>query len=285
MPELPEVERVRQALAATLPGRTIAAVRLARADVVRGPADGASLLSGRRVKRVVRRGKQLALVGEAGDGREPVVCVHLGMTGSLVCEPGRLGPGPAATPAVAPLHTHVVWHFTEGGTLRFTDVRRFGGLWVFPDWRALEQQRWHRLGGDALTIQPRALHRRLQRTRRAIKTALLDQQVIAGLGNIYADELLFAARLAPTRPADTLSLPRLQRMVRQMRRLLGQAIDAGGSTFRDYVDAAGQPGGFQNAHRVYGRAGRPCRRCATPLAASLVAGRTTVHCPRCQPER
>jgi len=161
-------------------------------------------------------------------------------------------------------------------------VRRFGGVWTFPDRAALAAERWHRLGPDALAVRPAELNAGLGRTGRPIKAALLDQQVVAGLGNIYVDELLFAARLAPHARADGLDLPAVQRLVRQMRRLLRRAIDAGGSTFRDYVDAAGEAGRFQQSHRVYGRAGLGCRRCGRPLGSTLVAGRTTVWCPRCQ---
>lgn len=323
MPELPEVERVRRDLADSVLGQRVASVALGRADVVRGCAAPASLLAGARLERIDRLGKQLALVGRASDGSQPVVCVHLGMTGSLRCgesewpsgqEAQWPSPAKSLAPAAAadhadkdaaatdrsssqphlatrPLdylatcpdpHTHVVWQLAGGGALWFRDVRRFGGLWTFSDPAALAAGRWARLGPDALTVQPRALHRRLSRTGRAIKAALLDQNLIAGLGNIYVDELLFAAGVAPSARADALDLPAVQRLVRQMRRLLRRAIAAGGSTFRDYVDASGEAGGFQTRHRVYGRAGLPCRRCRGPLAATIVAGRTTVSCPRCQ---
>jgi formamidopyrimidine-DNA glycosylase len=195
------------------------------------------------------------------------------------------GPARSLDPSVPdslPPHTHLVWHFDGGESLAFRDVRRFGGVWPFADWPSLEARRWHRLGGDALTIRPRTLHAGLRRTRRAVKAALLDQQLLAGLGNIYVDELLFAAGMHPETPAHTLGLGEVQRLVRRMRRLLTRAIEAGGSTFRDYVDATGEPGGFQRRHRVYGRAGLPCRRCTGPLASAVVAGRTTVYCPACQ---
>jgi formamidopyrimidine-DNA glycosylase len=297
MPELPEVESVRRMLADRLTGRSVASVTVRRSDVVRGQADGAALLAGAAVTGIARQGKQLALSGRRAAGHEPVVCVHLGMTGQLVWQSrgqlvtwarGQVTQQEATGGGVEPLgadldpHTHLLWHFDDGSVLRFRDVRRFGGLWPFASSAELASQRWDKLGTDALTIQPRRLHRALRGTRRALKTALLDQNLVAGLGNIYVDELLFTAGLAPQRPADTLSLATVQRLVRQMRRLLHQAIDAGGSTFRDYVNASGEPGGFQSRHRMYGRAGLACRRCREPLAAALVGGRSTVFCPRCQ---
>jgi formamidopyrimidine-DNA glycosylase len=320
MPELPEVENVRRSLAGRLLGRRVVAVTLRRADVVRGEATPTALLAGAEVTALWRQGKQLALAGRRPDGSEPCLCVHLGMTGQLTWEqrdrghkgprddgqPGRgrfalrervdphtgssdqprhpLDPSipRSVGPYLADRHTHLIWHFEGGGELRFRDVRRFGGVWPFADAGALEGQRWARLGGDALTIQPRMLHRRLRATRRALKTALLDQNLVAGLGNIYVDELLFAARVDPHRPANTLSLGEVQQLVRRMRRLLHQAIAAGGSTFRDYVDAAGEAGGFQDQHRVYGRADQPCRRCRTILSSAIVAGRNTVFCKQCQ---
>ena len=277
MPELPEVERIRSSLARHLPGRKVRRVQIARADVVRGGAEPTLLLAGDRIAAIDRRGKQLALVGESGR----CVCVHLGMTGSLVW-------GQRDRPAGGTDHVHLIWQFDPTGpsdapcTLRFRDPRRFGGLWTFATQQALYAQRWHALGEDALRVTPMRLHRQLQGTRRALKAALLDQNLVAGLGNIYVDELLFACGLAPGRLAHTLSPEEARKLVRRMRSLLHRAIASGGSTLRDYVDGDGAAGGFQRLHRVYGRGGSPCRRCRRTLATAVVAGRTTVFCGACQ---
>lgn len=278
MPELPEVENVRRTLAGRLIGRTVAAVDVRRADVVEGeatPAAPEALLVGDAVERIERLGKQLAIVG--GSGR--VVCVHLGMTGSLVV---RAMPQPAEAP---PPHTHVVWRFAGGDELHFRDPRRFGGVWTFPSEAALRERRWHALGEDALVITPAALAAALSRKRQGIKATLLDQAVLAGMGNIYVDELLFACGIHPLRPAGSLGPVEVRTLVTRMRRLLNRAIEAGGSTLRDYVDGNGDAGGFQLRHKVYGRGGQPCRGrgCGCELASIAVAGRTTVYCAACQP--
>ena len=274
MPELPEVETVRRTVAARLVGRRLSHVALHRPDVVRGDSPP---LGGRLVE-VLRHGKQLALRFDGG----PCVCVHLGMSGQLL-----VGDGLRSTPA-AGSHVHVTWHF--GGpdalplSLRFRDPRRFGGVWVFPSAVELHAERWARLGPDALTVTARPLGLALSRTGRAVKAALLDQALVAGLGNIYVDELLFAAGIDPHRPAAAVaeSPVAVRGLVSRMRRLLNRAIAAGGSTLRDYVDAEGRAGSFAGRHRVYGRGGLPCVRCRGPLRVGLVAGRTTVWCPGCQ---
>ncbi|MEM8738470.1 MAG: bifunctional DNA-formamidopyrimidine glycosylase/DNA-(apurinic or apyrimidinic site) lyase [Planctomycetota bacterium] len=289
MPELPEVETVRRTLEARVVGRRVVNVWVERADVVRG--DTAGLLRGERVERVTRRGKQLAMIGDVGG----CLCVHLGMSGSLrlgkgdtgteVPEPrGRAGEVPGRIPGGIPGgdHVHVVWGLEGGDEVRFRDPRRFGGVWMFGSEAELHERRWDKLGPDGLSITPGQLHAGLSRTRRALKAALLDQHLVAGLGNIYADELLFAVRIHPLRRADSVSPDEARRLVRTARRLLDRAIKAGGSTLRDYTDAYGQAGGFQTRHRVYGRAHQPCPRCRIPLDTLVVAGRTTTACPTCQ---
>lgn len=307
MPELPEVERVRLTLAQQVLGRKVQRVQLLRADVVHPPtalekgadphvpphthmppATPAELLAGRRLARLDRHGKQLTLI--ADDGR--CVCIHLGMTGSLQWHSPASDSSPSppdarraargADPADPSPHTHLIWCLDDGSAIHFRDPRRFGGLWTFPTVETMHAQRWHRLGSDALTITPTGLHQRLRTTRRPLKAALLDQHIIAGLGNIYVDELLFALGLHPARAADTLALNEVQALVRRMRTLLHRAIAAGGSTLRDYVDGNGSRGNFQKRHQVYGRAGQPCQRCHQTLTATPIAGRTTVLCTSCQ---
>lgn len=279
MPELPEVENVRRSLLPIV-GRTITTVRVHRRDIVHGRADSASLGCKKSVHQITRHGKQMALVTRSvtkNSGREACVCVHLGMTGTL-----RLHGSGGAEKPVAGGHVHLEWEFDDGSVLLFSDPRRFGGIWTLGGVDALIHQKWATLGPDALRVPPRTLHQNLNKTRRALKAALLDQSLIAGLGNIYVDELLHRCRLHPFTRANTLTLAQIQTLVAKMRRLLTTAIDKGGSTLRDYVDSSGNAGAYQFSHAVYGRAGQHCLVCHQTLAKLLVAGRTTVFCPHCQ---
>lgn len=276
MPELPEVERVRMTLAPILAARRIATARLLRRDIARGVRRSADLLAGCRGVRAERRGKQLALV--APDGR--TLAVHLGMSGQFFW----VAPGQRIE---RPDHVHAVWSLQEGrrpgGRLVFRDPRRFGGLWAFPSEEAHEAARWSRLGPDALSIDGRTLGERLGASRRSLKAALLDQAVLAGVGNIYADEALFRAGLAPLREAGSLSPAEQERLANSITGVLRASIASGGSSLRDYRDGLGQAGAFQGRHAVYGRAGEACLRCGSVLASGQVAQRTTVWCPLCQP--
>ena len=281
MPELPEVEQVRRSLAAHVIGRRIVRVELRRPDVVdfgnskphAAKAMRVSLLEGQVIGAIDRHGKQLAVLSD--DEASPALCIHLGMTGSMAHHAPPLAPG-------VKKHTHVVWHLDNGRVISFHDPRRFGGVWCFRNRAALVASRWCRLGDDALTIEPAVLHARLRRTTRGLKAALLDQTLVAGLGNIYVDELLFARGLHPRRRANRLKSEAVEHLVLAMRDLLGRAIASGGSTLRNYVDADGRAGGFQFEHKVYGRGGEECCRCQAVLRSRQIAGRTTVYCPTCQ---
>ena len=290
MPELPEVEHLRRTLEPLVVGRMVSRVRLERRDVVvraSDPPGGFSrsglapttqrvpareLLSGQRVLEIVRHGKQMAIVSDSGRA----LCVHLGMSGQVL----HLPPGARAKQAD---HVHVVWTLDDGSHVLFRDPRRFGGIWVFASFDALRSTRWSALGPDALTVGGRALHARLGHTARPVKAALLDQSVIAGVGNIYADEALFLSRIHPATRSEDLDATDAARLARAIRGVLRQSIGAGGSTLRDYADAAGAPGKFQLNHRVYGRAGEACTACGISLESAVLAQRTTVWCPLCQP--
>ncbi|MHC5022578.1 MAG: bifunctional DNA-formamidopyrimidine glycosylase/DNA-(apurinic or apyrimidinic site) lyase [Planctomycetota bacterium] len=277
MPELPEIEHLRRSLEPLLVEARVHDVRLARPAIVRTRRPRPSrhaLLLGQRVTRLHRHGKQLAV--ETADG--PVLCVHLGMSGQLHFAPAR-----QRLPRTD--HVHCVWRIDSPagrGRLVFRDPRRFGGLWLYESIDDLRRERWSGLGPDALSITPAVLHQHLARTRRAIKAALLDQAVIAGIGNIYADEALFHARIHPLSPASALPRAAATGLAGAIRRTLRRAIDAGGSTIRDYADATGAAGRYGAQHLVYGRGGAPCRRCGAVLDRFLVAQRTTVCCRRCQ---
>ena len=291
MPELPEIEHLRRSLESSLVGAKVRRAVAHRRDVIRlgrpfpnegskgpgrAPAMGTALLRGDRIDRLERRGKQLAIIGRSAG----VICVHLGMSGQL----RLVGPRTRVEPNT---HIHVRW-WLEGkdgreGQLVFRDPRRFGGIWTFPDQAVLDEKRWSRLGPDALTIRRAEVANALRRTSRPLKTALLDQSLIAGLGNIYVDEILFRSGLHPQRRANRVSDDQLGPLHRSIRRILGEAIKAGGSTLRDYADSRGRPGRYTARHLVYGRAGLPCRNCRTLLEQLRIAQRTTVVCPRCQP--
>lgn len=299
MPELPEVEHTRQTLCQQVVGKTVRAVKVYRADIIRGDHHATALLEKTQLIRIDRHGKQLALMGRVpmntdDKGRRQArlpdmdrcVCAHLGMSGSLQYLPITRSQDQSPCPPDALLHRdphlHVAWGFDDGWLI-FRDPRRFGGLWTFRDISALRTQRWSRLGPDATQIRPGELYDALRKTRRAIKVSLLDQQVIAGLGNIYVDELLFLCGIHPLTPSFKLSIDDTRSLVRRMRRLLNQAVRLGGSTLRDYLNPNGQRGQYQMNHRVYGRGEQLCIRCHQRLEPIRIASRATVFCPHCQP--
>lgn len=289
MPELPEVEHLRRALERSITGRRITRATLSRRDIVARPSDPpggfsrakskpatkvprAELLQGATIDALLRHGKQLAITTRQG----PTLCIHLGMSGRLT----RLDPG---SPNPHPDHIHAAWNLDDGARLLFRDPRRFGGIWTFPSPDALRAARWNALGPDALAITTASLATLLANANRPVKAALLDQSRIAGLGNIYADEALFAARINPATNARRLDRTHTRRLAAAIRNTLRRAVNHGGSTLRDYRDADGNPGTFQLSHRVYARAGLPCTACRESLCSDTVAQRTTVWCPSCQP--
>lgn len=275
MPELPEVETVARGVARLVTGRTIESVVLLRADIAHGiarPCD--KLLRGRKIDRVSRQAKHIRIDLAGG----LTFIVHLGMTGRLSVSPRELPP---------PKHTHLRIRFAgHADELRFCDPRRFGGVWLIDD-KPSQAADWigRRLppvGADPLSLAPASWSRLMARPRQ-IKALLLDQQPISGVGNIYCDESLHRAGIHPLSRAGDLPSVAVRRLYRELRRVLREAIAAGGSSVSDYRDAAGEPGWFQIRHRVYGREGQPCKRCRTPIEKLVVAGRGTHLCPRCQP--
>ena len=273
MPELPEAETIAKGLARVLPGRRIARARVLRPDVVDGPPRRfSSRLRGRDVVEVGRRGKNVVLSLAGGDR----VVVNLGMTGRLLHSSTSVPPRSARHPAV---------HFPleGGGSLTFDDVRRFGRLsYMEPaDWT-----RWSKgLGPEPLSpsFTGHRLGHTLASSRSPLRSLLLDQRRIAGVGNIYAVEALWAARLHPARPSNTVDDTGARALHRALRRVLRRAIDARGTTLRDYRTADGEEGGFGPALHAYGRERQPCRRCRTPLERLVLSGRSAFFCPRCQP--
>ena len=279
MPELPEVETVARGLSRRLTGATLAAVEVARADyVIAPPPNAAAHLVGRRVLAVERHGKRITIrLDPPGE-----MLLHLGMSGVVTV-------ADAGAPVDA--HTHLRIRLSPSGAeLRVRDPRRFGGVWIsdpsspapsVPAHRARHGTLPRPLGPDALSLRLPAFRAVLARPR-AIKALLLDQHAIAGLGNIYVDEILWATRVHPGTPASSLAAPRVTEMHRHLRRILAAAIRAGGSTLRDYRNTEGDAGRFRTRHRVYGREGQPCPRCAARIVRIQVAGRSTHVCRRCQ---
>ncbi|MCL6544774.1 MAG: bifunctional DNA-formamidopyrimidine glycosylase/DNA-(apurinic or apyrimidinic site) lyase [Bryobacteraceae bacterium] len=254
MPELPEVETVVRTLAPRLVGRRIHAVIL---KTRKAWAASAAKLRGRRIQRVERYGKYILLHLDRGVG-----AIHLGMTGKLMA-----GAAPGA-------YTRAVLVLDQGRVV-FDDVRQFGSVrWLKrpPDG----------LGPDALSILPDEFVTRMAQRRGRIKALLLNQAFVRGIGNIYADESLFRARIHPLAPANRLSKDRALRLHRCIVEVLSEAVASGGSSISDYVDADGRPGWFQFQHRVYQRTGEPCVACGAKIRRILVAQRSTHYCPRCQ---
>jgi formamidopyrimidine-DNA glycosylase len=273
MPELPEVQTVVAFLDARLRGAVVESVRLARRDIVKGsPRSLQRALMSKTLRRVRRHGKRI--ICELTPDTE--LNFHLGMTGNLL-----------VVSRDEPLldHTHLRIQFVgQSHELRFRDPRRFGGVWL-GNGRSRHGGRFsHAQGPDALDVRLPEFRRIVER-RRQIKALLLDQQVIAGLGNIYCDESLFRARLHPLTPASDLDRAEVATLHRSIRSVLKQAIAAGGSSLRDYRNADGEPGWFRVRHRVYDREGEPCRRCRTPIERVVVASRSSWFCPRCQAAR
>jgi len=268
MPELPEVQTIVDALRPGVQGAVIGRVRLLRTDIVCPPGiDLPKRLRGRCIRSIHRRGKRIIFLLDDANR----FYVHLGMTGQLL----QQSPGDSI-----PRHTHLIINTVAGPQIRFNDARRFGGIW----WLGKDGDD-DTLGPEPLEVAAPELARRLSATRRAIKSALMHQALIAGLGNIYADESLFAARIDPRTPARRLSLQQVQRLLRAIRSTLRSAIRHHGSTVRDYIYGPDQEGNFQNHHRVYQRTGRPCQVCGTPIKRIVLTGRSTHFCPRCQRSR
>ncbi|HET8750984.1 MAG TPA: bifunctional DNA-formamidopyrimidine glycosylase/DNA-(apurinic or apyrimidinic site) lyase [Gaiellaceae bacterium] len=274
MPELPEVESVRRQLEPALVGRRFETVRIDDPRLVRPyePTEVAAELEGERVAAVDRRGKYLVVRFESGR----VLLIHLRMTGSLLHAPGgSLQDDP---------HRRAVVTLDDGSDVAYRDVRRFG-TWLLLEPEEAGPYLDQRVGDEPLEALFTAarLGERLAGRRTSLKAALLDQRTLAGMGNIYADEALWRARLNPVRPAAGLDRAELRRLHRGIRAALEHGLARHGSTLRDYRLPDGSGGSMQDEFRVYGRRDEPCDRCGTAISRTRVAGRTTWFCPTCQP--
>jgi formamidopyrimidine-DNA glycosylase len=290
VPELPEVEVTRQRIEPWLLDREIR--RVETHDVTEfwltPPEELRRRLRGRRVERLDRHGKYL--IARLHDGAR--LLVHLGMTGQLFAEGAhsvrllsanqRRALGPEQQIRFRPdRHTHLRISFRDGGPrVLLRDVRRFGKVrWIAPGAR---EPRLERLGVDALAVTGELLHARTRRRTLAIKNLLLDQAVLAGVGNIYADEALHIGGVRPTRRAGRLSRAECERVAEGLRQVLSRSIETGGSSISDFIGPDGVDGAYQDERRVYARGGEPCARCGAPIRRIVLGQRGTHYCPTCQ---
>ncbi len=272
MPELPEVEQVRRSLAPHIVGKSISQVEVGLPRLIKYPEPAAfcQRLLGERIEAVGRRGKYLRL--ELASGQ--YLLLHLRMTGALIAQERGLPP---------PSYAKLKFSLSGDTDLYFTDIRTFGTLYLLRPGE-LGIAGYDSLGPEPLTagFTPAYLAPLAARARQTVKAFILDQRRIAGLGNIYADEALFASGLAPARLANSLGEEEVAALVAAINQVIAQGIANRGTTFRDYRDGEGRQGSNQEHLAVYGRGGLPCRRCGGPLVKTVVAGRGTVYCPRCQ---
>lgn len=272
MPELPEIETIRRGLGPLVVGRRVLGVEV-RERRLREPIAprGLARLRGATLTGIRRRSKYLLLDTDAG----LTLLVHLGMTGQLwVADRGR-----PRRP-----HEHVVIALDDGRELRYADIRRFGLMHVVRSDRLDLHPRLKGLGPEPLdeVVTGRALHQATRGLKKPVKNFLMDTRSIAGVGNIYACEALYRARISPRRAVRRVDRAAWERLVSSLRQVLNEAISAGGTTLRDFLNAEGDVGYFAFSLRVYDRKGKPCGRCGAPIRRIVQAGRSTFYCPRCQ---
>jgi len=282
MPELPEVETVARGLQKSVAGRRIVSVRLGKTDFIDDPAAMEQHLPGRQIEKVERYGKfmllRLSARGNAdahpenGDVEAASLLVHLGMT-------GQLAPCAAVQPSAK--HTHVWFELDDGRELRYTDPRRFGRMAYLTGPGLAEELTV--FGADPLSVSTEEFVSRIRSRNGQIKALLLNQSILRGVGNIYADESLWRAKIHPMRRGSELTKKQAQLLRRVLQDVLRKAILARGSSISDFLDAEGQPGEYQRHHRAYGREGKRCYRCGAAIQRVIVAGRSTYFCPKCQP--
>jgi formamidopyrimidine-DNA glycosylase len=282
MPELPEVETVVRGLRRSILGRTILSVRLGKTDFIDDPVALEEHLPGRRIEVIERFGKFMLLRlsaaasdagGDAnGDAAPAALLVHLGMT-------GQLAPSSAAQPSNK--HTHVYLTLDDGRELRYTDARRFGRMAYLTAVPLAEELK--AFGADPLEVNAAEFAARIRTRSARIKALLLDQSVLRGVGNIYADESLWRAKIHPARVGNRLNVREAETLRKALQDILKKAIVMRGSSISDFLDADGEPGEYQRRHRAYGREGERCYRCRTLIRRIIVAGRSSYFCPKCQP--
>lgn len=271
MPELPEVETVKNALVPELTGRTIVRVELFSPTIRTPLAPLKKALPGRKILNLRRRARYIAAKLDNGN----FLVIHLGMTGVVRVE----------DPAVPRRkHEHVFLHLDNGMAFRFEDVRRFGELEVHPAAKNGLPAKFDTFGPEPLTddFSPEYLYARSRNVKGAVKNFIMDNTIVVGIGNIYATETLFAAKIDPRKPAGALTRPQCRRITEQAKRILKRAIAAGGTTIADFKQVDGSEGKFTVELQIYGKTGEPCPHCGTLLRSVKIGGRTSVFCPLCQ---
>ena len=275
MPELPEVETVARGLQGSIAGRRIVSVVLRKTDFIDDPMLLERELPGRTIERIERYGKfmllRLATLQGSDKDVAQALLVHLGMTGNLA---------PSFAEQPFEKHTHTAFLLDDGRELRYTDARRFGRMaFLSGETLAAELQRF---GFDPLEVTSKEFAARIRGSKARIKALLLDQTVLRGVGNIYADESLWRARLHPAKSGARLTPREAEGLCKALRAILLKAIALRGSSISDFIDADGLPGDYQQHHRAYGREGKKCYRCGTMIKRIIVAGRSSFFCPSCQ---
>lgn len=269
MPELPEVETVANGVDVRVRGQRIDRITLGSKPepLKSSPEVLEATLTGARIQRVRRVGKTVVMDLSRATGMDAQMTIHLGMTGRLLV---------SAADVPLPPHTHCILHLSDGREVRFVDPRRFGRVGI------VENGVYEGPGAEPLTISPEDFAALFRGRKSPIKSALLNQSLLHGVGNIYADESLFRAGIRPKRHAGRLTRAQLGRLHTSLQSVLRKAIELGGSSVSDYVDADGVRGFFQLEHRVYARTGEPCRECGTPIQRIVLGGRSTHFCKICQ---
>ena len=274
MPELPEVETVCRGLRGTLIGNIFRRVEQRRPNLrIPFPKDFVQQIQGQQVVDLRRRAKYIQVFLN----NSQVLIIHLGMSGKILIEQKN-------NKGRADKHDHVVFTMSSGHTIRYRDPRRFG-LMALCSVNDLDQHRlFVHIGPEPLAddFNANLLASALTNRKMPIKSALLDQTVVAGLGNIYVCEALFRSRISPLKPTNTCSLTEMKKLVPEIKQVLQEAIAAGGSTLRDHVQPSGEMGYFQHTFKVYGREKEPCSRCSAPIQRIVQSGRSTFYCPECQ---
>jgi len=274
MPELPEVETIARSLKPKLTGLTFTAVRVVLPKIVAKPTDSAVFevaLTGKSVIDVTRRGKYLLIYLTEGH----VLVIHLRMTGSLILSQGKQS---------SEKHTHITMKLDNGFLLRYNDPRQFGRVWLLTVEGLAQLAGYKDLGPEPFDplFSEEYLRKAMKLRHTRIKPLLLDQTFIAGLGNIYTDEALYAAGIEPETKASAIKAKSVKKLHKSILSVLQEGIDNRGASIRDYIDGDGQPGNYQNLLKVYGKAGAQCQKCDATILRKIVGGRSTFYCPDCQ---
>jgi formamidopyrimidine-DNA glycosylase len=272
VPELPEVETIRQTLARLVVGKTIEQVTVTLSRIIQHPKDIHEFkrtLCGQTIRAIGRRGKFLKFFLD-----RHVLVSHLRMEGNY---------GLYHRTDEMIKHTHVIFHFTDGSELRYKDVRQFGTMHLFLVGEEEKKLPLSRLGPEPFSLSPQEFASRVRARKSFIKPVLLNQEVVVGLGNIYADESLHDAGIHPLTPCDSLNDEQLNKLFASVKKILGEAIAQGGSSVKSYVNGQGEMGMFQQQLKVYRKTGQPCPNCGTAIMRIVVGGRGTHFCPQCQP--